>query len=132
MRAAVIDLLDAVADEQCVMVVVDDAQWLDALSVRLLAELLPWARTRNVFFVLTERPCTSGLTNHVSPDALSPLPLGPLGPEFGEAIVAEILTGSVRPISSQLIQRLLSVGEGNPFFLQELGNHWLETGKERG
>ena len=132
MRAAIIDLLDAVADEQCVMVVVDDAQWLDALSVRLLAELLPWARTRNVFFVLTERPCTSGLTNHVSPDALSPLPLGPLGPEFGEAIVAEILTGSARPISSQLIQRLLSVGEGNPFFLQELGNHWLETGKERG
>ena len=57
--------------------------------------------------------------------------LGPLGSQFGEAIMAEILKESSRPTTSELIQRLLSVGEGNPFFLQELGNHWLETGKQR-
>ena len=131
MRAALFDLLDAVADERSVLIVVDDVQWLDASSVRLFTELLPWAKTRKVFFVLTERPGTEGLASHFSPDDLRMLPLGPLGPRFGEAIVTEVLKGSSRPTSSELIQGLLSVGEGNPFFLQELGNHWLETGKQR-
>ncbi len=132
MRAALFDLLDAVADERSVLIVVDDVQWLDASSVRLLTELLPWAKTRRVFFVLTERPGTKGLANHFSPDDLRMLTLGPLGSQFGEAIMTEVLKESPRPTTSELIQRLLSVGEGNPFFLQELGNHWLETGKQRG
>jgi len=131
MRAALFDLLDAVADERSVLIVVDDVQWLDASSVRLFAELLPWAKTRKVFFILTERPGTEGLASHFSPDDLRMVPLGPLGPRFGEAIMTQVLKESPRPTSSELIQRLLSVGEGNPFFLQELGNHWLETGRER-
>jgi len=131
MRAAFFDLLDAIADERSALVVVDDVQWLDASSVRLLAELLPWAKSRKVFFVLTERLGTKGLASHFSPDDLRMLTLGPLGSQFGEAIMAEILKESSRPTTSELIQRLLSLGEGNPFFLQELGNHWLETGKQR-
>lgn len=131
MRAALFDLLDAVADERSVLVVVDDVQWLDASSVRLLTELLPWAKSRKVFFVLTERLGTKGLASHFSPDDLRTLTLTPLEFRFGEAIIADVLKESSRPTTSELIQRLLSVGEGNPFFLQELGNHWLETGKQR-
>jgi DNA-binding SARP family transcriptional activator len=131
MRAAFFDLLDAVADERSVLLVVEDVQWLDTSSVRLLAELLPWAKTRKVLFLLTERLGTNGLAGHFSPDDLRILTLGPLGSQFGEAIMAEILKDSSRPTTSELIQRLLLVGEGNPFFLQELGNHWLETGKQR-
>lgn len=132
MRIALFDLLDAVADERSVLVVVDDVQWLDASSIRLFTELLPWAKTRKVFFVLTERTGTKGLAAQFSLDDLRMLALGPLGPQFGEAIMAEIFKESPRPTSSELIQRILSLGEGNPFFLQELGNHWLETGKQRG
>jgi DNA-binding SARP family transcriptional activator/tetratricopeptide (TPR) repeat protein len=132
MRAALFDLLDAVADERSVLVVVDDVQWLDASSVRLLAELLPWAKTRKILFVLTERAGTKGLASHLSPDDLRLLTVGPLGPQFGEAIMTEVLKESPRPTTSELIRRLLSVGEGNPFFLRELGNHWMETGKDRG
>jgi DNA-binding SARP family transcriptional activator len=131
MRAALFDLLDAVTDERSVLIVVDDVQWLDSSSVRLLSELLPWARTRKVFFALTERLGTNGLASHFSPDDLQALNLGPLGPKFGEAIIADVLKESSRPTTSELIHRLLSVGEGNPFFLQELGNHWLETGNQQ-
>lgn len=131
LRAALFDLLDAVADERSVLVVIDDVHWLDASSVRLLAELLPWARTRKVFLVLTERLGTKGLASHFSQSDLGTLNLGPLGSRFGEAIMADLLKESPRPTTAELIRRLLSVGEGNPFFLQELGNHWLETGKQR-
>jgi DNA-binding SARP family transcriptional activator len=131
-RAALFDLLDAIVEERTVLIVVDDVQWLDASSVRLLAELLPWTKTRKIFFVLTERAGTKCLANHLSPDDLRVLTVGPLGPQFGEAIMTEVLKESPRPTTSELIQRLLSVGEGNPFFLRELGNHWLETGRQRG
>ena len=132
MRAALFDLFDAIADERTVLIIIDDVQWLDAASVRLLSELLLWTRARKVFFVLTERPGASTLTNHFSPSDVGLLTLGPLGAQFSEAIMAQVLRQSSRVITPELIQRLLSVGEGNPFFLQELGNHWLETGNDRG
>jgi tetratricopeptide (TPR) repeat protein len=132
MRAAFFDLLDAVADEGSVLVVVEDVQWLDASSVRLLAELIPWTQTRKVSFVLTERPVAKGLATHFSLDDLKTLLLGPLASQFSEAIVAEVLKESQRPTTSELIRRLLALGDGNPFFLQELGNHWLETGEQGG
>ena len=64
MRAALFDLLDAIAEERTVLIVVDDVQWLDASSVRLLAELLPWAKSRKVLFVLTERFGANSLMSH--------------------------------------------------------------------
>jgi len=131
-RAALIDLFDAIADEQCVLIVVDDVQWLDAPSASLLAELLLWAKSKKLLFVLTERPESGYLTRRASLDDLNILTLDPLDHRFAEEIIAETLKDSSRPTSRELVQRLLSVGEGNPFFLQELGNHWLETGKQRG
>jgi len=131
MRSALFDLLDAVADERTVLIVVDDVQWLDPSSVRLFSELLPWARTRRIFFILTERLGTKALNGQFSSDDLRTLTLTPLEFRFGEAIIADVLKESSRPTTSELFQRLLSVGEGNPFFLQELGNHWLETGNQR-
>jgi tetratricopeptide (TPR) repeat protein len=47
-------------------------------------------------------------------------------------IVTDTLIDSTRSATPDLIQRLLSVGEGNPYFLQELVKHWLETGKQQG
>jgi DNA-binding SARP family transcriptional activator/tetratricopeptide (TPR) repeat protein len=131
-RAALFDLFDAIAEERTVLIVIDDVQWVDASSVRLLAELFPWAKSRKVLFVLTERFGPHSLTSHFAPDDLKTLTLGPLGSQAGEAIVAEVLKDSSRPTTAELFHRLLSVGEGNPFFLQALGNHWLETGRDRG
>jgi DNA-binding SARP family transcriptional activator/tetratricopeptide (TPR) repeat protein len=131
-RAALFDLFDAIAEERTILIVVDDVQWLDASSVRLLTDLLPSAKTQKVLFALTERFGTKSLMTHFSSEDLRTLTLGPLVPKWGEAIVAEVLRESSRPTTAELVHRLLAVGEGNPFFLQELGNHWLETGKDRG
>lgn len=132
MRHAIIDLFDAIADEQALLVVVDDVQWLDSSSVRLLEELLPWTATSSILLVLTERPGEARLTNRILSDDLNTLTLGPLKSEFAKAIIGEVLKDSPPPTDSPVLQRLLSVGEGNPFFLQELSKHWLETGKEAG
>jgi DNA-binding SARP family transcriptional activator/tetratricopeptide (TPR) repeat protein len=132
MRSAIVDVLDAIAEEQPVLIVIDDVHWLDPSSTKLLTELLPWAKRKKILFLLTQRTGSSGQAAVFAAEDLCAIKLGPLGSDPGRAIVAEVLDGSSQPRSPELVQRLLSVGEGNPFFLQELGNHWLETGRQRG
>ena len=131
-RAALFDLIDAIADEQPVLIAIDDVQWLDQSSLRLFSELVPWIQNQKVFFVLTKRPSAPGGSNRAWQEDLKTITLLPLQAQFAEAIIAEILRGGSRPTSPLLIQRLLSVGEGNPLFLQELSNYWLETGQQTG
>jgi tetratricopeptide (TPR) repeat protein len=132
-RAAIVDVLDAIAEEQPLLIVIDDIHWLDPSSAKLIAELLPWAKTDRLLFLLTERPVLGGpLSTRFAEPGDAPIRLGPLGPQSGRAIIEEVLDQGSRSISSDTIQRLLAVGEGNPFFLQELSNHWLETGTRRG
>jgi DNA-binding SARP family transcriptional activator len=40
-RRALFDLLDAITDEQCMLIVLDDVQWLDNSSLKLLSAMIP-------------------------------------------------------------------------------------------
>lgn len=131
LRTAFIDLLDAVLEEQCVLIIIDDVQWLDASSRSLLGQLNSWAESRRLLFVLTERTSFVDAT-HFSPlSGRISLTVGPLRDEHATELLEKLLNSRSRQVTPSLIGHLLSVGEGNPFFLQELGNHWLATGRER-
>lgn len=54
-RHAVFDLFDAVSDEQPLVLVIENVQWLDKTSWTLLHEVSAWATTRPVLFVFTSR-----------------------------------------------------------------------------
>jgi DNA-binding SARP family transcriptional activator/tetratricopeptide (TPR) repeat protein len=130
MRRALFDLFDAVTDEQCLLVVLEDIQWLDKSSTRLLSAMMPWANTRKLFFLLNERSVGSLVPGQISQLDLHTLRLSPLEPEFAKSVVGAIVNEASGLATADVINWLLSVGEGNPFFLQELGKQWLETGKQ--
>jgi DNA-binding SARP family transcriptional activator/tetratricopeptide (TPR) repeat protein len=129
-RRALFDLFDAITDEQCLLIVLDDVQWLDRSSVKLLSAMVPWATTRKLFFVLNERASHSVGTSRISQLDMHILPLSPLEPAFAKSLVGAIVDEFSEIAATEVINRLLSVGEGNPFFLEELGKQWLETGKQ--
>lgn len=129
-RRALFDLFDAITDEQCLLIVLDDVQWLDRSSLKLLSAMVPWAKARKLFFVLNERSSPSVVTSRISQLDIHILPLSPLEPAFAKSLVGAIVDEASGLVASEVIDRLLSVGEGNPFFLQELGKQWLETGKQ--
>ncbi|HXG70808.1 MAG TPA: AAA family ATPase, partial [Gemmatimonadaceae bacterium] len=52
-RFAVYDLFDALTEEQCVLIAVDDAQWLDPTSVKMLAGIAQKCRFRKLLFLLS-------------------------------------------------------------------------------
>ena len=131
MRRALFDLFDAISDEQCVMVILDDLQWLDPASVALLAAMIPWANTKNLFFLLNQRVGNSPLRGQISEIELPVLELSALARSSAKMLLATIIDEQSRRANEDLINRLLTIGEGNPFFLQELGKHWIETGKQQ-
>jgi DNA-binding SARP family transcriptional activator/tetratricopeptide (TPR) repeat protein len=129
-RRALFDLFDAITDEQCLLIVLDDVQWLDRSSVKLLSAMVPWANTRKLFVVLNERYSQTMGTSRIAQLDVHILPLSPLEPAFAKTLVSAIVDEFSGLAGTDVINRLLSVGEGNPFFLQELGKQWLETGKQ--
>ena len=131
-RAAVIDLIDAVADEQPLLITIEDLQWVDATSLGVLRQLLSWARKKKIFFVLTQRFNAGASDDCLSTDNLTTVGLAPLKPVHSESLLGEIFRRHSGVVSPEVVERLLVLGEGNPFFLQELGNHWLERGSQAG
>lgn len=129
-RRALFDLFDAITDEQCLLIILDDVQWLDKSSAKLLSAMVSWSTNRKLFFVLNERSSPRMATSRLSQLDINILPLMPLDAPFAKSLVGAIVEEASGLAGTEVINRLLSVGEGNPFFLQELGKQWLETGKQ--
>jgi hypothetical protein len=125
----VIDLLDAVSEERCLFVIVEDVQWVDPASAKLFATILEWTSGRKVFFLFNCRQIKNLLTESLSPQQLSVILLEPLA--IGEAamFIKAFFSSPGSPSESRDFNWLIQAGDGNPYFLQELTKHWLETGQ---
>jgi DNA-binding SARP family transcriptional activator/tetratricopeptide (TPR) repeat protein len=127
-RRALFDLFDAIADEQCVLIVVEDIQWLDPASATLLGAMVPWANAKKLFFLLNQRPGINPLSSQISAVDLPVVGLSGLAASSARTLLAGIFRDQSGAPKEDLIEKLLAIGEGNPFFLQELGKHWIESG----
>jgi DNA-binding SARP family transcriptional activator/tetratricopeptide (TPR) repeat protein len=127
-RRALFDLFDAIADEQCVLIIVEDVQWLDPVSATLLGAMIPWANTKKLFFLLNQRADINPLTKQISEVDLPILTLSRLATSSARTLLTAIFGDQSGAPNEDLIERLLAIGEGNPFFLQELGKNWIERG----
>jgi len=130
MRLALFDLFDAITEDQCLLVVLEDVQWLDTSSGKLLSAMVPWAKAKKLIFLLNERSASSVASTQISQFDAPKLELAPLAPAFAKTLVGAMMNEASALVPSDVIDWLLSVGEGNPLFLEELGKQWLETGKQ--
>jgi DNA-binding CsgD family transcriptional regulator len=114
---AVLTLLADVAEEQPLLCLVDDVQWLDRMSEvvlafvarRLLAERIV------VVFALRETGRELDLTG------LPELPVGGLGEAESDALLASVLKG---PMDGRVRDRIIAETHGNPLALLELPRAW--------
>ncbi|HET6551129.1 MAG TPA: AAA family ATPase, partial [Solirubrobacter sp.] len=110
--AAVLSLLTLVAHEQPVLVVVDDAQWVDASSAEALLFAARRLRDEGVASLVASRP--EGVFG--GPDTGLPrLTLGGLDPVASEGLL-ESAHGQLPP---QVAARVVEHSEGNPLALLE-------------
>jgi DNA-binding winged helix-turn-helix (wHTH) protein/DNA-binding CsgD family transcriptional regulator len=99
------------------LLLVDDAHWLDELSLMLVSSLVS---ARTVFAVLTARtPSPSGpsLERLVHDGHLAPIDLQPLDADYVEALLYRVLGG---PLLADSLQRLFAACRGNAGLLRQL------------
>jgi predicted ATPase len=129
-RRSLLDLLDAVASEGLLVLVIEDVHWLDMGSWDVIGDLLSWLGTRRVLLLLTAR----------EPDAerkrgIGELPglqrhhLPPLDRTAVDALSATIVERSGRPLPADVAEWCADSCGGNPYHLTELVLHGLREGQ---
>jgi hypothetical protein len=129
LRSAVFDLLDAVSEERCLLVIVEDVQWLDRGSARLFAGILEWVSSKKIVFLFNSRETHSRLTEAVSDRRIATLYLNPLCDSDAATLVRTMMSATGEESGGQDVNWLIDTCDGNPYFLQELTKHWMESGK---
>jgi DNA-binding NarL/FixJ family response regulator len=121
-----LNALRALADDERVLVAVDDVQWLDPPSADALAFAARRLDGEAVGFLLARRPGRrSALERALERGALGRLEVGPLTLGATRRVLSERLGLS---LSRQLLRRIVEATQGNPLFALEVGRALAERG----
>jgi class 3 adenylate cyclase/ATP/maltotriose-dependent transcriptional regulator MalT len=115
---AALTLLRGLAVDGPLLVAIDDEQWLDAASARVLGFALCRLREEPICVLLARRPDSDGalwpqLARGFSADGMPSLCLEPLGVEAIHGLLRERLG---RRLAPPLLRRIHAVSGGNPFY----------------
>jgi DNA-binding CsgD family transcriptional regulator len=108
---AVLGLLSAAAEQQPLLCVVDDAQWLDRASAQALAFVARRVLAERIAVAFAARQVSSGWTRFPQ------LRVGPLGRRDARALLESIL---VARLDESVLERIVAETGGNPLALLEL------------
>ena len=108
---AVLNLLSEAAEEQPLLCVVDDAQWLDRASARVLAFVARRLLAERIALVFAAREPIDSLSG------LAELDVEPLGHRDARALLDSVLPGRM---DEGVLERIVVETGGNPLALLEL------------
>ena len=108
---AVLNLLSESANEQPLLCVVDDAQWLDRASARVLAFVAHRLLAEKIAMVFAAREPIDEL------DGFAKLQVGPLGNRDARALLGTVLLAR---LDERVLERIIVEAHGNPLALLEL------------
>jgi DNA-binding CsgD family transcriptional regulator len=108
---AVLGLLAEAAEEQPLACAVDDAQWLDSASARILAFVARRLVAEKIAFVFATRELADTLSG------LPELHVAPLGRRDARALLESVLPAR---LDERVVERIVAETRGNPLALLEL------------
>ncbi|MEU5866918.1 AAA family ATPase [Nonomuraea sp. NPDC047529] len=110
---AVLGVLSELADQRPLLVVVDDAQWLDSVSTQVLAFVARRLAAEHMAMVFSLREPG----DHTELDGLPALPVAGLGDHDARLLLSSVLPGR---LDAQIRDRIVAETRGNPLALLEL------------
>jgi tetratricopeptide (TPR) repeat protein len=122
---ALSDQVSRLSEQQPVLMIFEDAHWIDPTSQEVLDLLVPQIAARKVLLVVTYRPqyeppWSQGLHH------LSTLSLKRLGRRQAGAMVEEVTGGKTLP--GELLDQIVAKTDGVPLFVEELTKTVIEGG----
>lgn len=119
-----LSLLFEMAEEQPLVLVVEDLQWADPSTVELLNQLVSEIALARVYAIFSARPEFNTVWSN---SAVFHLQLGRLDEVEVERMVLGLAHG--HPLPSELVQQIAGRTEGVPLFVEQLVQMMLETGR---
>jgi class 3 adenylate cyclase len=104
--------------------IIEDAQWIDAVSESMLADFLTVIPQTKLMVLITSRPEYEGALTRVH--GAQTIALGPLGDSDTAALLGELL-GSA-PSVGELAAVIAERAAGNPFFAEEMVRELAQRG----
>lgn len=126
---AIADIVDAIATETTLVLVVDDVQWSDELSRRALVALASAKVHRRLLVLLTSRDRGTYKLFAERADRVVGVHLAPLRRESLREILLRLLAPGTAEVDGQLAEWMATSSGGNPFFLRCLVTHFLTSGE---
>ena len=119
-----VERLVEMAEQRPLLLVVEDAHWIDPTTVELIERCLGRIDQARILILITSRPDNQpALAAHPCVTRLS---LNRLSRSSAEAIVAHLAGGSLKP---QTLAMIVSQTDGVPLFVEELTKAVVETGE---
>ena len=124
------EIVQSWAQSQPLLILIDDIHWMDEASLGLALDLSRSLTTSPVLLLFVHRPALRTDTLHTADFAqlshFHYMNLNELSADGVTALIRNRLRGNVSPLVLSLIQ---TQAQGNPFFVEELGNTLLESGQ---
>ena len=120
-------LLTTIAAAQPLVLVLEDLQWADVTSLRLLAFLGRRVRSARIFVVVTARPeaaerpgvLTTVLSELQRDGRFAEVALFPLARPDAIQLIESLVPRARRPCPPEVVERIWRMSEGNPFVIVE-------------
>ncbi len=129
---AVMDLCDAIATEGMLVLVIEDAHWLDTLSANTIGRIIGTRRKARIMVVATTRDARPLVRDLRLTERSRTLTLAPLDGAGAKEILDGLLPAPERGSSAEqsagaywLKSRIADISAGNPLFLISLALHSL-------
>jgi tetratricopeptide (TPR) repeat protein len=127
-RPGVFDALRALLLQESarlpLVVVVDDLQWADSMTLEALGALIDIVPSAPVLLILSHRP---GFSHALRERAgITRLALSPLGVDESAALTRSVL--EVASLPPELERLITNKAEGNPFYVEEVSRALVESG----
>jgi class 3 adenylate cyclase/DNA-binding SARP family transcriptional activator/predicted ATPase len=119
--------LEGMAAQSPVLILFEDAQWIDSTSLELLDRTVECIAKLPVLMLVTCRP--EFQPAWIGQPHLTMLPLSRLGPRESARIIASVANGKMLP--DVVVQQILAHTDGVPLFIEELTTTLLESGHLR-
>jgi class 3 adenylate cyclase/tetratricopeptide (TPR) repeat protein len=116
--------VEALAEDQPLLIVYEDVHWVDATSEELLDLLVPRLQRLPVLLIVTYRP--EYTPRWSDQPHVTTLGLNRLGRRQGSELVNNLLGG--RALPEEVLDQILAHTDGVPLFIEELTKSVLESG----
>ncbi|MDP6350619.1 MAG: adenylate/guanylate cyclase domain-containing protein [Alphaproteobacteria bacterium] len=121
--AALADQVAGLAASQPVLMIFEDAHWIDPTTLETIGAVIAAIRDHPVLLVITSRPeFESPWTGH---GHVTSLTLGRLGRKLGAAMVAKVIGGKALP--EEVLDHIVAKTDGVPLFVEELTKTVIES-----